>query len=157
MSPTLIPDAEDMRPHDVYRVFAADGSLLYVGCSREVTERMYHHRLYSPFGHLIDTYTRESFPTKPAARAAEVAAITAEHPLFNKQHRIATPPAPAREPTSAGDLYTVPDAAHQLSISERTMRALIADGDVETILLRRRRLVPEKALQDYIERLRRAS
>lgn len=54
-------------------------------------------------------------------------------------------------------LYTVPDAADQLSVSERTMRQLIRDGQVESVLLGRRRMVPHQGLADYIERLRRAS
>lgn len=54
-------------------------------------------------------------------------------------------------------LYTVPDAAEQLSVSEKTMRNLIREGQVESVLLGRRRLVPAQALAEYIERLRRAS
>ncbi len=68
-------------------------------------------------------------------------------------------PARAPEPPSAtGEarrlLYTVPDAAWQLSVSERTMRRLVADGDVEAVRLGRRLLVPHDALVEYVERLR---
>lgn len=54
-------------------------------------------------------------------------------------------------------LYTVPDAAEQISVSERKMRELIRDGQVESVLIGRRRMVPHQALADYVERLRRAS
>lgn len=54
-------------------------------------------------------------------------------------------------------LYSVPDAAEQLSISPRVLERLIKDGEVESVKLGRRRLVPAEALADYIERLRRAS
>lgn len=58
---------------------------------------------------------------------------------------------------SARKLYSVPEAAEQLSISERVLSRLIADGMVETVKIGRRRLVPDEALSDYIERLRRSA
>lgn len=54
-------------------------------------------------------------------------------------------------------LYTVPDAAIQLSVSERKMRDLIAEAAVDSVLIGRRRLVPHDALAAYIERLKQAS
>lgn len=54
-------------------------------------------------------------------------------------------------------LYSIEDAAEQLSIGKSTLEELIRDGIVETVQIRRRRLVPAAALDDYIERLRKAS
>lgn len=54
-------------------------------------------------------------------------------------------------------LYAIPEAADQLSVSARVLERLIADGEVETIKIGRRRLVPAEALADYIERLKKAS
>lgn len=55
-------------------------------------------------------------------------------------------------------LYTVPDAAAQLSVSERKMRELIKDDNgVDSVLVGRRRLVTHEALVEYIDRLKRAS
>lgn len=54
-------------------------------------------------------------------------------------------------------LYTVPDAAAQLSVSERKVRDLVADGAIDSVLIGRRRLIPHDALAAYIERLKRAS
>lgn len=54
-------------------------------------------------------------------------------------------------------LYSIEAAAEQLSIGKSTLEELIRDGVVETVQIRRRRLVPAAALDDYIERLRRAS
>jgi excisionase family DNA binding protein len=54
-------------------------------------------------------------------------------------------------------LYAIPDAADKLSVSSRVLERLIADGEVETVKIGRRRLVPSEALADYIERLKRAS
>lgn len=54
-------------------------------------------------------------------------------------------------------LYSVPDAADQLSISARVLERLIADGDVATVKIGRRRLVPHDALVDYLDRIKAAS
>lgn len=54
-------------------------------------------------------------------------------------------------------LYAIPDAADQISVSARVLERLIADGEVESVKVGRRRLVPHDALTDYIERLRDAS
>ncbi len=50
-------------------------------------------------------------------------------------------------------LYAIPDAANQLSVSARVLERLIADGEVSTVKIGRRRLVPAEALEDYIKRL----
>lgn len=54
-------------------------------------------------------------------------------------------------------LYSIPDAAGQLSVSARVLERLIKDGEVDTVKIGRRRLVPAEALSDYIERLRRSA
>lgn len=51
-------------------------------------------------------------------------------------------------------LYSIPDAADQLSVSSRVLERLIADGEVETVKIGRRRLVPNDALLAYVARLR---
>lgn len=54
-------------------------------------------------------------------------------------------------------LYSIEEAAKLLSVGKRKVEALVADGEVETVLIGRRRLVPAEALTDYIERLKAAS
>ena len=51
-------------------------------------------------------------------------------------------------------MYEVPAAAEQLSVSARTLERLIRDGEVASVKVGRRRLVPRDALVSYIERLR---
>ena len=51
-------------------------------------------------------------------------------------------------------LHAIPEAAEQLSISTRVLDRLISDGKIETVKIGRRRLVPDDALDAYIERLR---
>ena len=54
-------------------------------------------------------------------------------------------------------LYDIPAAAEQLSVSARVLERLIKDGEVDTVKIGRRRLVPAEALADYVERLRRSA
>lgn len=88
------PDAEVYGVHYVYRCFGDDGQLLYVGCTRNVEERMYHHLQQCNMGkqpngtlrrHMAH-WTAEAFPTKLAAREGERRAIAEGSPLLNKQH-----------------------------------------------------------------------
>ena len=86
-------DAEDKRPHYVYRIYDADDRLLYIGCAWRVNERIRFHceiSAQSPASWVIRRqmarYTSERFPTKAEARAAERHAIATEWPLLNKQH-----------------------------------------------------------------------
>ncbi|MFC5289375.1 helix-turn-helix domain-containing protein [Actinokineospora guangxiensis] len=50
-------------------------------------------------------------------------------------------------------VYTVPEAAATLRISKHTIYKLIRSRELESIQIRRRRLVPVAAVQDYISRL----
>lgn len=54
-------------------------------------------------------------------------------------------------------LWSKPDVAHLLSVSERVVDRLVRDGELDSVLLGRRRLIPDAAVDEYIERLRRAS
>jgi excisionase family DNA binding protein len=54
-------------------------------------------------------------------------------------------------------LYEIPDAGNQLSVSARTIERLVKDGEIASVKIGRRRLVPHDALEDYIDRLKKAS
>lgn len=54
-------------------------------------------------------------------------------------------------------LYDLDTAAEKLSISRRVVDRLIRDGELDTVKLGRRRLVPHDALEDYVARLVKAS
>lgn len=87
-----LPDAVDMRPHQVYRVFEGD-TLLYIGCARDADERMSMHMEPSSQSATswdirmrMTRYEVEQYATKAEARQAERAAIASEAPLLNRQH-----------------------------------------------------------------------
>lgn len=85
-------DAEVQYTHYLYRLFAADGTLLYIGVTEDVAHRVYMHRQttvctgWLTIWTRYDHHTSEAYPTKLAAREAERAAIFAEAPLVNRQH-----------------------------------------------------------------------
>lgn len=54
-------------------------------------------------------------------------------------------------------LYSIADAAELLSLGKRKVEDLVREGDVETVTIGRRRLIPAEALTDYVERLKAAS
>lgn len=66
----------------LYRLWSADGRLLYVGISTNLPARIRVHR--ARWGDLIDRVTWEEHPDERAMLAAERRAITDEDPAFNK-------------------------------------------------------------------------
>lgn len=74
--------ATQERPGAVYRLWAADGTLLYIGSSYTPEERAKAH-CRAEWGHLIARRTDEWHPTREHAYAAEGRAIKAEGPAHN--------------------------------------------------------------------------
>lgn len=69
--------------HSVYRMFDAEGALLYVGCTAQWPLRLDQHRVGRPWWQDVATVTIESFPSREDALDAESRAIEVEHPLHN--------------------------------------------------------------------------
>lgn len=76
-------------PCAVYRVFAADGRLLYVGCSPSPLVRAHDHALTKAWGAEIATITVAWFPSRVEAAEAEFLAISKEAPEWNVHFKIA--------------------------------------------------------------------
>lgn len=76
--------------HLVYRCYAADGQLLYIGATNSLRQRLSHHRARTPWWGQVAFINTASFPDRATARNVERAAIEAENPLHNKTHRRAT-------------------------------------------------------------------
>lgn len=58
---------------------------------------------------------------------------------------------------SGPGLYSLDAAAAWLSVGKRKVEELVHDGELETVQIGRRRLVPAESLTDYVERLKAAS
>ena len=80
----------------LYRLFAADDTLLYVGISRSFGVRWEQHAAIQPWWPEVHRQTVEWFPSREDAAEAEIAAIQAEHPRFNVVHAVKPP---GRTPT----------------------------------------------------------
>ena len=84
---------DDWEPkYHVYRIFDASDRLLYVGCTQDVTTRIYMHRstwtMVDAFLIHRHYHRHTSVEIGPLAdaRAAERKAIKDERPLLNRQH-----------------------------------------------------------------------
>jgi len=73
-------------PSYLYRFFAADGRLLYVGITENPGQRWESHMRTQPWWQRVRRQVSEWYPTREAAEAAELIAIRHEQPLFNKMH-----------------------------------------------------------------------
>lgn len=73
-------------PHALYRFFAPDGMLLYVGLTMDPTTRWKNHAKDKPWWCHVANITVEHFGDRVTVLAAERAAIIAEKPVWNVQH-----------------------------------------------------------------------
>ena len=72
----------------LYRLRGADGTLLYIGASRDPLGRFRQHCWTRGEDiRQVATFDVEWFDSFDAARKAEVAAIKAENPLWNIAHK----------------------------------------------------------------------
>lgn len=76
--------ADDMSERaDVYRMYAADGTLLYVGCSVQWPVRLAAHEGEKPWWPDVAMVKIEHFPDITSALHAEGEAQEREHPVHN--------------------------------------------------------------------------
>lgn len=68
---------------ELYRHFDAEGRLLYVGITSSTFRRMRQHKHNSSWYEQVTRIEIERFPSREAARQAEMVAIDKEKPLFN--------------------------------------------------------------------------
>lgn len=73
-------------PTALYRMFDADGRLLYIGQSQQMALRMRAHDRHSWWFPFVTDLTVEWLPTRDAAMVAEALAIKEESPRYNAAH-----------------------------------------------------------------------
>lgn len=55
-------------------------------------------------------------------------------------------------------LYPMPEAAQKLGgITERKLWSMVAAGEIDSVKVGRRRMIPDSALTEYVERLQAAA
>jgi predicted GIY-YIG superfamily endonuclease len=111
---------ESGEPTALYRVFGEADLLLYIGISKDFGARWKQHARVQPWWDERRRLTVELLDSRSAAEAAEVAAIRAEGPKYNKRgtaqpdaliQLVQPPPAPppvARPWTESWELVTGP-------------------------------------------------
>jgi len=67
----------------LYRFFASDGRLLYIGITVDIATRWQSHAGSAPWWHLQASHTVEYYAHRADAEAAERAAVRIERPLYN--------------------------------------------------------------------------
>lgn len=80
-----MPDIES-QPTAVYRLYARDGRLLYVGMTNNPDVRFDYHALTKRWWHLVEKRNIEWHTDRSAARRHEAAAIKTESPAHNAMH-----------------------------------------------------------------------
>lgn len=78
-----MPPRDNSKPATLYRLFAEDGSLLYVGASMYTPGRLETHRREKSWWPLVAKATFEHYETRHGATVAEADAIRDEEPRFN--------------------------------------------------------------------------
>lgn len=85
-----MPDIES-QPTAVYRLYARDGRLLYVGMTNNPDVRFANHELTKGWWKQVEEKVIEWHPDRATARLHEAAAIKGEAPAFNAMHVAAGP------------------------------------------------------------------
>jgi predicted GIY-YIG superfamily endonuclease len=140
----------------LYRHFAADGSLLYVGISLCAINRLSQHKEGSHWFDQIATVKIERFPDRKQALAAERAAIMRERPKHNLrpsakqtdeiEHDETKEAAKSRKDlllrlVRFDPVYSMGEAAEALAMSTFSIGKLIAAGEIGYIERGRRKFI----------------
>ena len=143
-----------MAEHYLYRHFAADDTLLYVGISLSAVYRLSQHRQTSSWFSEIVRVSIEKFPSRVEALQAETKAIQTEKPKHNIAKRTTGRKlpdydalysySPAHETTAVeilekvvhlDPLYTVDGAASCLNLRPAVVRRMVENNQLGHIVL----------------------
>lgn len=80
-----------MTDHALYRFYAEDGSLLYIGITLNVASRFRDHAHGKPWWTSVHRIELEHYDDRDSVLVAETAAIRAEHPRYNVIHNTRAP------------------------------------------------------------------
>lgn len=146
-------------PTSLYRHFASDGTLLYVGISLSWFERTRAHAAHSDWFSRVCRVEIEWFPSRAEALVAETIAIKAEKPLFNLHHNKVTEPVDHRQShqrltnyvVGFRPLYSMTAAAAALDVSIDRIRQEIAGRRLGYVEIGTRRMVTGWQLIDWLE------
>jgi excinuclease UvrABC nuclease subunit len=75
-------------PTDLYRYYDRQGRLLYIGISKSAVMRAMQHERTASWWDAWAYMTRQQYPSRTTALAAEYEAIRAEQPVCNIAHSV---------------------------------------------------------------------
>lgn len=104
-------------PTSLYRLYAKDKSLLYVGITGNLRMRLAQHAVDKPWWHAVARKTATLYPTRKEALVAEALAIRAERPQHNIHHAGAETPRDARNAVAT---MAVPDPSRGVTVDDLT-------------------------------------
>ncbi|WP_053638273.1 MULTISPECIES: GIY-YIG nuclease family protein [Streptomyces] len=135
----------------VYRLFDADGTLLYVGMTYAPERRFRDHRAKRTWWSQVDGISIEWFTTRYRASLAEAKALRTEHPVHSVHQA-----APWREQQRVDALAVSPEARRNRSIGltahaarARSLSALCRQGVPYREALRQAQLIREQYLATH--------
>lgn len=162
MSEQIKNQAEDC-PTDLYRYFDENGELLYVGVSLNSVARAAQHKHQSHWYDNFCSMTRQTFPTRQEALAAETLAIQAENPKHNirkvsaasdddhwksraqKEHEQLT------RSVVYKPMYNSEEAANALGVSTSRIRTWVNDGRLGHVKFGSRTMITGWQIIDFLE------
>lgn len=125
-------------PHFLYRIFDAEGSLIYVGATSALKQRMAQHRSTHRWlgghpvlsvGDRMATWFATEYPTRAEAFAAERLVIASESPELNTNHNNGLIPEATKEnEVTLEPEYNLTEIAEALRMSTRWVRDRIKAG-----------------------------
>ncbi len=133
---TILPQGE-LSPQTLYRFYAADEVLLYIGITNDAGTRWRDHAKLKGWWREVATIKVEHFDTRADVEAAERAAIRAERPVHNIAHNrgAALPITVSGPPTDpahfSGACWTCGYAGHKHR-GHLPIESSWADGELST-------------------------
>lgn len=91
----------------VYRLFAVDGELLYVGMTNHVYRRFAQHSVHKGWWLEVDHHEAEWFQSREVAEVEESDAIWQERPAYNIRNPIVEQNVPSRRSPRRMDMRSV--------------------------------------------------
>lgn len=119
-----------LKPHALYRFFAADGALLYVGITMDPSRRWNEHRSDKPWWSDVATVSVEKFPSRADVERAERDAIVSENPRHNRAGVPRPMPATRKRPRGRGIYVSSEGVARLLGLSRQRIHQLDKAGEM---------------------------
>lgn len=121
-----VPHLAD-RPTAVYRLFATDGALLYVGITYDPKVRLSSHRIRKPWWPEAHDAELEWFDSRTLARHQESKAIAWESP----RHNVSRPQVRGGRPSTTGIPHGSSEATSYAGVAVRGLRRPVVPEDFD--------------------------